>query len=104
MYDAARMGGRKSLGDLKPHVENTIERKPRARACEPLLQRLAVQQFHHDKRIAPLLIHLMNSADIRVVERRGRARLAREPLQKPAIAGQVARKKLNRNITAQPGV
>src|SRR5690349_10557560 len=53
-------------------------------AANPLLQRLAFEQFHRDIANAILLPDIMNSADIGVVERRDGARLLFEPITEAA--------------------
>ena len=69
-----------------------------------MLQRLAVQKFHHQKAFALILTNLMDSTDIGVVEGRRSAGFATEPLQRRWLESQVFRKKLNGNQAAEFGV
>jgi hypothetical protein len=71
---------------------------------DPVLERLALQQFHGDKRPAFELADVVNRADIRMVERRGCARFAMKPLDRLRIMRNIFGEKFQRDIPAQARV
>ena len=68
------------VGELEPQVHN-LRRRQRP-ALEPLLERLAFQQLHRDERPALVLVDVVDGADVRVIQGRGGAGFALEPLQR----------------------
>ena len=48
---------------------------------QPLFQRLAIQQLHRNKRLAFVLVNVVNGADAGMIERGRRAGLALEAFQ-----------------------
>ena len=102
MDDAFRMGRVERVGNLRGQVQQHMERhRPTA---DPLLQRLPLQQFHGDEAMAFVFADFVDRADVRMVQRRGRARLAEKTLQGLVVARNLARKKLQRDAAAQSGV
>src|SRR5437667_3309504 len=73
-------------------------------ARDALLQRLALQQFHHDVGLAILLANLMNCADVGMVQRRRGPRLTLESFQCLPVFSQFFGEKLERDEAAQSGV
>ncbi len=74
--DPGAVGAVQGVGDLPADAEDVGQRQRAAR--EPLGQRLPVDQFHDqivDSTFAP---HVVQSADVRMIERGHRARLALE--------------------------
>ena len=65
-------------GNLDGELERLRQRQ--RIASQHLLQGAALQQLHHQIRLAVLLADIVDSADIRVVQRRRRARLAQKTL------------------------
>ena len=55
------------------------------RALEPLGQRRALEQFHGDEQHAVVFADLVDLTDVRMVDRRGRARLAPEALARGLV-------------------
>ena len=53
--------------------------------ANPLLQRLAFEQFHGDERLAFVFVNVVNGADVGVIQRRGSARFALEALEGLAV-------------------
>ena len=51
-----------------------------------------------------MLFDVVDRADVRMVQRGGRARLAAEPVERLGVAGDVLRQKLERDGPAEPGV
>ena len=58
---------------------------------QPLRQRLALEQLHDDEVLALVLLDRVDRADARVVQRRRRARLALESLQRLRVVRQLVR-------------
>ena len=58
-----------------------LERAP----CDPMLQRRPVEKLHDEKRAAVLLADIVDRADVGVVQRRCRSRLAAESCQRFGI-------------------
>ena len=75
----------------------------RRAACRPivLLERLAVEQLHGDELRALELVHLVDRADVRVIERRGGARLAQEAFSGLLVADAIGRQELERHEAAR---
>jgi hypothetical protein len=86
------MCGIQRVGNLHSDVQQQLHRQ--RLAADPMLQRLAIQELHRDKALPIALINLVNCADARVVQRRGRASFPAESLQRRGILGNFGRKKL----------
>ena len=69
-----------------------------------VLQCFAIYEFHGDERAATLFGDLINRADITVVQRGSRARLAAETLQRRAVVGETIRQELKCYKSAEQGV
>ena len=69
-----------------------------------MLERLALEQLHRDEELAVVLTDLMDRADVRMIERRRRARLAMEALHRPVVAGEILRQELERDVPAESEV
>ena len=78
--DALRVRGVEGVCNLDPEIERDFERE--RPVVDAVLQRLAVEELHRDERLALGLADVVDRADVRVVERRGRARLALEALER----------------------
>jgi len=100
--DAAGVRGVETVGDLDAEIEHAVERQRSAR--DLLLQRVAVEQLHHDELLALVLADVVNRADVRVVERRGHARLASEPIERLRVGGEIRGQELQRDLAAQADV
>ena len=77
MNDALRVRGietRRRSESLFPAASSTGERLTR----DAMLQRLALQQLHRDEGAAFVFANFVNRADIWMIQRRGRTRLALE--------------------------
>ena len=79
----------------------TICGRQRPVVQEVAVERLALQQLHRDERLALLLADLVNRADVRVIERRGRSRLEPEPLGGLWAALQIGGQELQRDTPAK---
>jgi len=68
------------------------------RACgQHLRQRLAFEQLHDDERATLMLVHFVDGADARVIERRRRARLAHEAVHRHRCRRRVDVQELQRD-------
>ncbi len=76
MEDAFGVRRVERIGDLRGDVEHVpqLERAP----GEAPIERLAVEQLHGEIELSPVLIEAVDRADVRMVQRRGGARLAAE--------------------------
>jgi hypothetical protein len=94
--------GLERLGNLPRHGQRLVH-WDRA-AGDPLRQILALDQFHHERTDATGLFQAVDVRNVRVVERRERLRLPREPRQPVWIARERVRQDLHRDVTVQLGV
>ena len=80
VHDPPRVRRLERVGDLRPQVEQRLElERP---GPEPVPQRLAVEELHRDEGLALVLVDVVDRADVGVLERRGRARFALQPLER----------------------
>ena len=81
--DAGRVRCFERVGDLDRQRQQPIdlERAP----GDPMLQRRPVEKLHDEKRAAVLLADIVDRADVGVVQRRCRSRLAAESCQRLGI-------------------
>ena len=70
-------------------------------ARDAILQRHALHQFHRDERDALVLVDVVNRADIRMVQRRGSARLALKSLERSRVGRHAQRHKFQRHLPPQ---
>ncbi len=73
-------------------------------AVGQVLERLAVHQLHDQEVATLLLCELVDRADVRVIQRRGRPRLPLEPRQRLGILGQGIGQELERHLPAEDQV
>jgi hypothetical protein len=83
MDDIAAVRGVERIDNLHGEVEQFLVRQ--RLAANPVLQRLALEQFHHDERLAVVLADLVNHADVGMIQRRRGARFAREALERRLV-------------------
>ncbi len=72
--------------------------------ADAMLQRLAVEQLHHEEPLAVVLADVEERADVGVVQRRGDACLALEAFDRLRIARQLRREEFDGNLPAEPRV
>ena len=69
------------------------------------IQRMALHEFHGDVRQTVFrLTHIVDGADMRMIERRSRFGLDEESLSPARVRGKFRRQELDRGFTFQPGV
>ena len=66
------------------------------------VQRVALDELHHEHRLAVVLEHVVEPDDVRVLEARERRRLALEALAQLGVVGDPRVQDLERDVTAQP--
>ena len=69
-----------------------------------MFESLAVEELHHEEVAALVFVDVVNNADVRVVQRGGRARFAAETFERVGIARGVVRQELQRDEAAELGV
>ena len=100
MDQAGFVGDRQRGRDFLDHPADFRNRQP-AIAVEPLLERLALDERHHDVRDAARLADVIDGDDASMPERRDRLGLAAEPLQHGLIHHQLGREHLHRQLTLE---
>jgi hypothetical protein len=99
MHDAARMRGVESVGNLDADIEELVYRE-RA-AGDSLAQSLAFEQFHDEKRLAIMFADIVDRADSRVIQGRGRASFALEAFEREWISSEIRGEELQRDRASQ---
>jgi hypothetical protein len=99
MNDVAivRMG--QSRGDLYPVAEYGLDRQPH-RANERV-QRLAIDQLHHDVQFAAEFADFVDRADIGVVQRGGRAGLVQQKIPCGGVPDDLGAEQLEGDVAVQ---
>ena len=99
MEHAARVRCLQGVRDLRSEVEQGFELQ-RTRA-QPLLERFTLEKLHGDEGAAAVLVHVVDRADVGVLEGRCRAGLTLQALEGVVVAGEILRKKLQRDFAAE---
>ena len=102
MDDAGAVRGVEGVGQRCANVEQRRQ-LDRART-EPLAQRLSLEQLHREIVSIALLADVVDGADVRVIERRGGARLAQKALDSGGVSADGLRQQLESNPAPQPRV
>src|SRR5262249_53476769 len=97
--DASRVRRVQRVGDFDAERERVLH--VQWLSCDPCPQGHAVQEFHHDEGLTVLLRDLVYGANVRVVQRGSRLRLAAEARQGLWVFGDVVRQELQGNKTSQ---
>ena len=84
----------------EPQQRVQFHRTPR----DQVLQGHALQIFHGDKRLAVFLANVVNGADVGMVQRGSRLRLALKAAERLGILGHFIGQKFERDKTMQPRV
>ena len=80
MDDTFLVGGVQGIGDLNGQTENFVDRQ--RTAPNPVLQRLAFEKFQNEERLLLVFAYVVNGADVRMVECRGRPCFPLKTLQR----------------------
>ena len=70
-------------------------------AADSVLERLSLQQLHGDEVLAVRFVNLMNSADVRMIERRGGKRFSLKAFTSSGIILHIGRQELQRDMAMQ---
>ena len=102
VHDTGGMCCAHGRGDLDDDVEGLAHREV---PHQPMAQRLAIDVLHRDELLAVRpLTQRVDRADVRMIERRERARLAREAGAAPGVGGEVQRQDLDGDVATELGV
>ena len=84
MDDALRVRRIQTVGDLNGQLQQGVlfDR-------DEMVERGTFEPFHDDERAAVVLVDVVNRANVRVVERRGRSRLAAEAFERVGFRGEL---------------
>ncbi len=102
MNDAFGMGGIERVRDLDAEVEDEVDGQ--RLAVDAVLERLSFEKFHGQKGPALLFADVIDGADVGVVQSRGSAGLAAEPVEHRKLAGDLIRQEFERDEAAQAAV
>ena len=102
MDDALGMRRIQRIGNLDGQRQQRVQLH--GTPGDRVLQGHAVEILHGDKRLAVLLANVVNGADVGMVQRRSRLRLALKPAERLRILGHFIGQKLQCHEAVQPGV
>src|SRR6266852_2301101 len=102
MNDSFTVGSLQRTGDLSSQLEHLLYRQ--RLAIHVLLERLAFEQLH-DKELLPLVFsHVVNRADMRIVQRGCRVCFALEALLRTGFSGETRRQNLDSDVSFETRV
>ena len=102
VHDALRMRSLQPVGNLYADIHSSATAMGLPRNA--MLQRLALEQFHGDKRAALKLTNVINRANVRMIQRRGRARFTPESFDRLSILRYIVRQEFQRDVSPKPRV
>src|SRR5215469_13177128 len=102
MNNSSGVRGVECVGDLDAEIEQTLEFQGTA-ACQ-FAKGLAVQILHHDKRPTFMLADFVDSADVRMIQRRSGPRLAAKTFEGCLVPGDFVRQELECDKPAEMSV
>ena len=97
--DAARVGRLEGVGDLGSEVEKGVQGQ--RSGAEAIAQGLAVEQLHRDEGPALMLVHVVDRADVRMLEGGGSAGFALQALESLSVLGELIRQELQGDAAAE---
>jgi hypothetical protein len=97
--DPLPVSGVQSVGDLDPELQDLRCRK--RSSGEALPERLALEKLHGDEGTSFLLVHIVDRADVRMVQGGRGTRFAPHPLHRLAVFRKVFRQELQGNEAVQ---
>jgi hypothetical protein len=104
MHDAAGMGRVEGVSELDSEIHELGDRE--GMPFDPMLERLSLEQLHDDE-VLPFFrgsADVVDRADVRMVQRRGRTRFALEPIHGLRIVGKFRRQKFQREVPSEARV
>ncbi len=100
--DSFGVSGFECVVDFDGEIEELIDFQ--GLGGDSFLERLALEEFHHDEDLAFVAADFMNGANVGVVEGGRSAGFALEAFQRLLVVGQIFGEKFQRNETSQSGV
>ena len=97
--DAPQVSGREGIRNFYAYIQDSFDSK--GLAADQMLQRLAFQQLHDDKWPAIEFSNIMNGANIRVIQRRGRPGFALKALQSLRVGWGIFGQEFKRDTAVQ---
>ncbi len=97
--DVLGMGGVERVGDVSGEREEGVELQ--GHVCQYVFERLAVEEFHGDERMALVFANLINRADVGMVERGSGAGLAAKALERQKITRDIVGKEFEGDEAAE---
>jgi hypothetical protein len=94
--------GREGVGDLRRHPERLLQRQ--RPLLQTLRQRLACQVLHHQERRALMLAHVIQRADVRVIQSGDGFRFSLKPRTALRVGADVGREELDGNAAVEARV
>src|ERR1700685_545328 len=102
MYNSTPVRLVERRGDFPSNPQRLLQ--PQPSPLQAVGQRFAFQVLHDEKIDAALRADIMQGADMRVIQRRNRLRLALHALSEIGSRGEMRRQTLDSHITSQPRV
>src|SRR5258708_20545386 len=99
MHDSLGMRGVKRVGDLDTEFQQLINGQ--WAFLKAAIKRLSFEQFHGDEDLSIALRDFVNGANVRMIERGSRARLASQALERMRVLRRSLGEKLERHMTAE---
>ena len=96
------MGSLESAGDLHPQFKHLLDRQ--RLAIHVLLERLAFEQLHDEELLPLVFSHVVNGADVRIVQRGCGVCFALEALLRTGFSGETGRQNLDRDVSFETRV
>src|SRR6266566_2419684 len=100
--DSSHMFSLERAGKLDSNVQNLAG--PKRLGVNALLQGLAIEILHDDKWATIVLADVVNRADLRMIQRRGRARFNTKSFERLRVLRPLFRQELHRDGAAQTSV
>ena len=99
MDDALRVCRVEGIGNLDAQIEHRLD--PQRLASNPVPECLPLQQFHGDERASVDLVDFVDSANVRVVQRRRGFGLALEAAESLCVMGEFVGKELQGDVATE---
>ena len=102
MRDLFLMRGRERIGERHRDLEEARHRHPARR--HQVAQRASIDQLHRQEADAVRFLGRVDGDDVRMIERRDRARFAIEAFEAAGLVGDIRRQDLQRDIAPKPRI
>ena len=102
MDDALRVCRIERVGDFDAELDDPIELE--RVSLDEMFERPPFEQLHHEELLPLVLADVVDRADVRVIQRRRRARLALKALRGRRVARQLGRQELDGDLPAEANI